>query len=106
MNLTKISKINIIIYKITKLKIKNEYFWELSQIGSWDLGVRRRVEEQQLKKGLGRLMSAASGEMNLQNSKKNKNTKSKQPARVEPLTCWNKEAATNHKGQRKFVKYY
>ena len=28
MNLTKISKINIIIYKITKLKTKIENFWE------------------------------------------------------------------------------
>ena len=38
MNLTKISKINIIIYKITKLKTKIENFWELPQIGIWELG--------------------------------------------------------------------
>ena len=39
MNLTKISKINLIIYKITKLKTKIENFWELPQIGIWELGI-------------------------------------------------------------------
>jgi len=42
MNLTKISKINIIIYKITKLKTKIEKFWGLPQIGIWDLGGQLR----------------------------------------------------------------
>ena len=42
MNLTKISKINIIIYKITKFKTKIESFWELSQIRIWDLGGQLR----------------------------------------------------------------